>query len=67
MEELRVQVVFSSVLENRGKPLNCPRGAQEGSPQVVTLLIARLKGLYISGCNVGDKQEELEAMVQFED
>lgn len=60
-------MVFSSVLENRGKPLNCPRGAQEGSPQVVTLLIAQLKGLYTSRCNVGDKQEELEAMVQFED
>ena len=47
-----------------GKPQTCPGGIKEGSSEKATRPIAKLKCLYTNVCSMGNKQEELETIVQ---
>ena len=48
----------------KGKPQSCPGGIREGSSDKAMRPIAKLKCLYTNACNMGNKQEELETVVQ---
>ena len=49
---------------SKGKPQTCPGGIREGSSKKAMMPIAELKCLYASAHSMGNKQEELEAVVQ---
>ena len=49
-----------------GKPQTCPGGIKEGSSEKATRPIAKLKCLYTNVSSIGNKQEELETVVQLE-
>ena len=51
-------------LGDKGKPRSCPRGIREGSSENATRPIAKLKCLYTNVHSIGNKQEELETVVQ---
>lgn len=46
------------------KPQTCPGGIREGSSKKAMRPIAKLKCLYTNACSMGNKQEELETVVQ---
>ena len=48
----------------KGKPQTCPGGIREGSSEKAVRPMAKLKCLYINVCSMGNKQEELETLVQ---
>ena len=48
----------------KGKPQSCPGGIREGSSDKAMRPIAKLKCLYTNAHSMGNKQEELEAVVQ---
>ena len=48
----------------KGKPQTCPGGIREGSSDKAMRPIAKLKCLYTNAHSMGNKQEELEAVVQ---
>ena len=48
----------------KGKPQTCPGGIREGSSEKAVRPMAKLKRLYINVCSMGNKQEELETVVQ---
>ena len=48
----------------KGKPQTCPGGIREGSSEKAMRPIAKLKCLYTNAHSMGNKQEELEAVVQ---
>jgi len=49
---------------SKGKPQTPPGGIREGSSEKATRSIAKLKCLYTNVCSMGNKQEELETIVQ---
>jgi len=49
---------------SKGKHQTWPRGIREGSSEKATRPIAKLKTLYTNVCSIGNKQEELETVVQ---
>ena len=51
---------------SKGEHQICPGGLWEGSSRNVMCLKAQLKYLYISACSKGNKQEEMETVVQLE-
>ena len=48
----------------KGKPQTCLGGIREGSSEEATRPVVKLKCLYTSVHSMGNKQEELEAVVQ---
>jgi len=50
----------------KGKPQTCPGSTREGSSEKATRPIAKLKFLYTSACIMGNKQEELETVCNWE-
>lgn len=59
--------VDANTLENNGEtPVNRPIGIGNGSSKKVMQPIARLRCLCTNARSMGDRQEELEAMVQLE-
>ena len=48
----------------KGKAQSCPGGFREGSSDKAMRPIAKLKCLYTNAHSMGNKQEELEAVVQ---
>ena len=48
----------------KGKPQTHPGGTREGSSEKAMRPVAKLKSLYINACSMGNKQEELETVVQ---
>jgi len=50
--------------DGKGKPQTCPGGIREGSSKKAMMPIAELKCLYASAHSMGNKQEELETVVQ---
>ena len=48
----------------KGKSQTCPGGIREGSSDKAMRPIAKLKCLYTNAHSMGNKQEELEAVVQ---
>lgn len=57
----------NSMLENSRKtPADHPKGIREGSSQKVKRLPSLMKCLFTNACCMGNKQEELETMVQLE-
>ena len=59
--------VDANTLESNGEtPVNRPIGIRNDSSKKVMRPIAQLKCLYTNACNMGNKQKELEAMVQLE-
>ena len=49
---------------SREIPANCPQGIREGSSVNITLLTAQLNCLYTNAHSMGNKQQEVEAMLQ---
>ena len=48
----------------KGKPQTCPGGIREGSSEKAMRPVAKLKCLYTNARSMGNKQEELETVVQ---
>ena len=48
----------------KGKPQTCPGGTRESSSEKAVRPIAKLKCLCTNVCSMGNKQEELETVVQ---
>ena len=48
----------------KGKPQTCPEHIREGSSEKATRPIAKLKCLHTNAHSMGNKQEELETVVQ---
>ena len=49
---------------SKGKPQTYPGGIRERSSKKATRPIAKVKYLYTNVCSMGNKQEELETVVQ---
>lgn len=56
----------STLGNSREIPVNCPRGIRQGSSQKMKMWTAQLKCLCTNAHSMGNKQEELEALVQLE-